>query len=132
MVRHAAQARLLTAALLAAAGLTACGGKDGGPASSASTTSTAAVSASGNPDLGELRMVDCQAWEHGDVAARKGTVEDLREFAGGPVGSPNGTGAQLPNDVAYRYFDRYCAQSYAAYFKLYKLYTRAAAFTPQH
>ncbi|MCW2991257.1 MAG: Right handed beta helix region, partial [Solirubrobacterales bacterium] len=84
-----------------------------------------------NASLGELRMVDCRAWEAGSEAARRGTVEDLRQFASGPVGSPAGNGAQLDDDVAYGFLDRYCQRTFAAYFKLYKLYTRAAAFTPQ-
>ena len=130
VVRHAAQAGQLIIAGLLAAGLAACGGSDG--ASAPASTAKAAPTASGNPDLGDLRMVDCAAWRHGDDQARRGTVRDLRLFASGPVGSPAGHGAQLPDDVAYRLFQGYCSHDYATYFKLYKLYTRAAAFTPQH
>ncbi|MCW2989643.1 MAG: hypothetical protein JWM73_237, partial [Solirubrobacterales bacterium] len=90
VVRHAAQARLLIAASLLAAGLAACGGseKGGGATAVATTTTPLVASASGNASLGELRMVDCRAWEAGSEAARRGTVEDLRQFASGPVGSP--------------------------------------------
>lgn len=130
MVRHAAQARLLIAAGLLALGLAACGGSSGS-AAKPTTTATATASASGNPDLGELRMVNCQNWRNGDEHARRGTVRELGEFASGPVGSPAGNGARLKDDVAYRFLDGYCSHSYATYFKLYKLYTRAAAFTPQ-
>jgi hypothetical protein len=51
---------------------------------------------------------------------------------GGPVGSPAGHGATLPDARAYELFQHYCAYGFASQFKLYKLYTRAAAFTPQH
>jgi hypothetical protein len=135
VVRHAAQARALIAASLLAAGLGACGGSEKGSSSTPATTPTGTIavvaSARGGADLGDLRAVNCQAWTRGSEAARRGTVEDLREFASGPVGSPAGNGAQLDNDAAYAFLDRYCANAYAAYFKLYKLYTRAAAFTPQ-
>jgi hypothetical protein len=129
VVRHAAQARVLIAGVVLAAGLGACGGSSG--AAATATSGTAPATASGNPDLGELRMVNCQDWRRGDETARKGSVRELRDFASGPVGSPAGNGAQLPDGVAYRFFERYCAHDYATYFKLYKLYTRAAAFTPQ-
>jgi hypothetical protein len=125
LVRHAAQARQLIAAAVVAVGLGACGG-GGAPAAK-----PAAPTASGNPDLGELRLVDCRSWRHGDEHARRGTVRQLREFATGPVGSPAGHGARLDDDVADRFLDGYCSHDYATYFKLYKLYTRAAAFTPQ-
>ena len=43
---------------------------------------------------------------------------------------PGGHGAVLNDDKAYRLFQNYCAQPFAARFKLYRLYNRAAAFTP--
>jgi hypothetical protein len=130
VVRHAAQARLLIAAGLLALGPTACGGGSEDAAKPVATA-TSTASAAANPDLGELRLVDCLRWRNGDEHARRGTVRELGEFASGPVGSPAGHGARLDDDVAYRFLDGYCAHSYATYFKLYKLYTRAAAFTPQ-
>ena len=67
---------------------------------------------------------------------RYGTIEDLREFAGSQAGagSPNGLqgrGATLETDKAYKLFQNWCSQDFARAFKLYKLYTRAAAFTPR-
>jgi hypothetical protein len=57
-------------------------------------------------------------------------VIKLREFAGGPVGSSAGiqNGPVLDDDSAYRLLQNYCAKPFARGFKLYKLYTRAAAF----
>jgi hypothetical protein len=67
------------------------------------------------------------------VRERYGTIRDLRDFAGGPAGSGSeggsGHGATLDDDKAYKLFENYCAEDFARGFKLYKLYTRAAAFT---
>jgi hypothetical protein len=78
-----------------------------------------------------VRLVDCTDWRSADVRERYGTVRALREFAGGPVGSPAGHGATLEDDKAYELFESYCAEDLASHFKLYKLYTRAAAFRGQ-
>ena len=74
------------------------------------------------------QLVKCADWSDADVRERYGTIAALREFAGGRTGSPAGRGATLEDDQAYELFDRWCEQSYARGFKLYKLYTRAAAF----
>jgi hypothetical protein len=73
-----------------------------------------------------LRLADCSDWRNADTAERLGTVRVIREFAGGPTGSPAGYGATLPNEQAYRLFQGYCSASFASAFRLYKLYTRAA------
>lgn len=54
-------------------------------------------------------------------------MRELRRFAGGPVGQGR-RGATLPDDRAYQLLDVYCQRDYARGFKLYKLYTRGAAF----
>jgi hypothetical protein len=73
--------------------------------------------------------VDCTDWKRASLMQRYGTIKEIRDFAGGPVGSePGGHGATLPDDKAYKLFERSCAHYYARGFKLYKLYTRAAAF----
>jgi hypothetical protein len=74
------------------------------------------------------QLVQCRDWNEADPRARDGTIEVLREFAGGPTGSPAGTGQTLDDDDAYRLFDNWCSRPYAEGFRLYKLYTRAAAF----
>jgi hypothetical protein len=77
-----------------------------------------------------IRLADCTDWRRADVGQRLGTVHELRDFAGGPVGSPAGHGNVLDDKRAYELFQSYCARYFARGFKLYKLYTRAAAFSP--
>jgi hypothetical protein len=78
-----------------------------------------------------VRLVDCRDWKRADVRERYGTVAELRRFASGPSGSPAGRGRALEDDKAYQLFESYCANDFASHFKLYKLYTRAAAFSRQ-
>jgi hypothetical protein len=75
-----------------------------------------------------VAKVNCSDWRRASVAARRGTVREIRDFAGGPVGTPSGRGAVLEDWQAYSLFERTCSRDYASQFKLYKLYTRAAAF----
>lgn len=77
-----------------------------------------------------LRLADCSDWKRSDVSQRLGTVGELRAFAGGPTGSPAGHGNTLVDKKAYDLLQGYCQASFARGFKLYKLYTRAAAFSP--
>ena len=74
------------------------------------------------------QLVQCDDWNAATPQQRSGTIDALRKFAGGPTGSPAGYGRTLDDDEAYALFDRWCSESYARAFKLYKLYTRAAAF----
>jgi hypothetical protein len=115
-----AQRALAAAGVAAALALAGCGG-----GSSRSAASGAAV---GNPSLGNPRLVDCTNWRAGDPGARYGTIREIRRFAGGPAGEGY-NGATIPDRTAYRVLDGWCRQPYATYFKLYKLYTRAAAFS---
>jgi hypothetical protein len=99
-----------------------CGG------SSHSKTTAAGDTPSG---VGEsIRLDNCSDWQRATVARRRNTVLQLRRFAGSPVGSSAGIqhGPVLSDDRAYKLFQSYCAKSFARGFKLYKLYTRAAAF----
>ena len=81
-------------------------------------------------DLGApINLADCTDWQQGDVSQRLGTIRELEEFLGGPVGNPGGGhGATLSEDDAYQLFENFCEEEYARGFKLYKLYSRAAAF----
>jgi hypothetical protein len=56
-------------------------------------------------------------------------VRQLRAFAGGPTGSPAGRGNVLEDEQAYELLENWCGNDFARGFKLYKLYTRAAAFS---
>jgi hypothetical protein len=81
-----------------------------------------------------IRLANCRDWNQADAAQRLGTVRALTNFAGGPVVGPServGNGPVLTDKQAYQLFDSYCAKTFARGFKLYKLYVRAAAFTPR-
>jgi hypothetical protein len=102
--------------------LSGCGG-----ASHAKTTA-AANAPSG---VGEsIRLDNCTDWQRASIEERRTTVGQLRKFAGGPVGSSAGIqhGPVLSDGRAYKLFQSYCAKPFARGFKLYKLYTHAAAF----
>jgi hypothetical protein len=99
---------------------TACGGSD------ASNT----ASGTGPHINVAIRLADCTDWKQADASQRLGTVRQLRAFAGGPTGSPAGHGNVLDDKRAYELFQHWCSNYFARGFKLYKLYTRAAAFTP--
>jgi hypothetical protein len=77
-----------------------------------------------------IRTDNCTDWKRGTVEQRRGTVVQLRNFAGGPVGSSAGiqNGPVLDDARAYDLLQSYCARYLARGFKLYKLYERAAAF----
>jgi hypothetical protein len=121
VVHHAAQAQrlALTAVVLLAAG---CGG--GSDAAPKATTAHAAAVKVIHKDLGvDVRLADCTNWARGDRDARLGTIHEIATAV------PDQ--AELTDDQAYTLFENWCSHSYATAFKLYKLYTRAAAFTPQ-
>jgi hypothetical protein len=86
------------------------------------------------PNVGQpINPADCHDWNQANTEERLGTIHQLKNFAGGPVvgnsaSAPSGTGAVLDDKQAYDLFNSYCRESFARGFKLYKLYTRAAAF----
>jgi hypothetical protein len=114
------------AALVAAALVAGCGG---GP----NTQPQVDV----GPNVGQpISLADCNDWQQANTEQRLGTIQQLKDFAGGPVvgnnaGSPAGRGSVLDDKDAYNLFNRWCGQSFARGFKLYKLYERAAAFSGQ-
>jgi hypothetical protein len=118
-LRIAAPVALVTAGILAG-----CGGSSG-------TQPQVDV----GPNVGQpINLADCHDWNQANTEQRLGTIKELKGFAGGPVvgnnaNSPSGTGAVLDDKQAYDLFQNYCSESFAAGFKLYKLYERAAAFT---
>jgi hypothetical protein len=89
------------------------------------------------PNVGQpISLADCDDWQQANTEQRLGTIQQLENFASGPVvgnnaSSPSGTGSVLDDKQAYDLFNRWCEQSFARGFKLYKLYERAAAFTGQ-
>ena len=90
------------------------------------------------PNVGEpINLADCHDWNQADTEQRLGTIQQLKDFAGGPVvgnnaSSPSGTGAVLDDKQAYNLFENYCKEPFARGFKLYKLYERAAGFAGHH
>jgi len=122
VVHHAAGTKALASAavaLLVCAVLGGCLGSDseGGPAAQGGATIG-----------GSVRLADCDGWREASPQQRRDTIEDIREFAGGLVGTGSREGATLPDDKAYDLFEGACRPDFAKGFKLYKLYTRAAAF----
>jgi hypothetical protein len=117
---------LAAAALIMAAAASGCGG---------GTNTQPQVDV--GPNVGQpISLADCNDWKQADTAQRLGTIQQLKDFAGGPIvgnnaSSPSGTGSVLKDQDAYDLFNRWCGQSFARGFKLYKLYQRAAAFTGQ-
>ena len=110
----------LACAILACIGLASgCGGSDG----------EGTASGAGPQIQVDLRLADCTDWRRADVSERLGTVRQLRDFAGGPTGSPGVRGNVLDDERAYEVLQNWCRNEFARGFKLYKLYTRAAAFS---
>jgi hypothetical protein len=87
------------------------------------------------PNVGQpISLADCHDWDQANTEQRLGTIQQLKDFASGPIvgnnaSSPAGRGSVLDDKDAYNLFNRYCANQFARGFKLYKLYQRAAAFT---
>ena len=77
-----------------------------------------------------VRLANCRDWEKATLRQRFGTVRELRSVLGRPVGGEGGaTGRTLDDRQAFDLFDNACKQSFAKGFKLYKIYSRAAAFS---
>jgi hypothetical protein len=88
--------------------------------------------AGAGPNVGApINLADCTDWEQASVDQRLGTIEQLKNYIGAPVPGTEGSGGTLDDDRAYDLFENYCAHEYARGFKLYKLYSRAAAFSGQ-
>jgi hypothetical protein len=78
-----------------------------------------------------IELADCTDWNEGSVDERLGTIRQIRTFIGGPVPGTGGTGVTLDDERAYDIFEEACSHSVAQGFTLYKLYVRAAAFSPE-
>jgi hypothetical protein len=122
VVHHAGGTKALAAAVVALALCTVLGGCLG------SDSSDGPAAQGGATIGGSVRLADCAGWREAGPSQRRDTVEDIREFAGGLVGTGSREGATLPNDKAYDLFEGACRPDFSKRFKLYKLYTRAAAF----
>jgi len=82
--------------------------------------------------LGEVRvgsvaqLAQCRDWSAGDRDERLATIEEIKEqinLQDAPVETP-----ELSDEVAYDVLENTCRHDFAAGFRLYKLYARAAGF----
>lgn len=109
---------LLVAVL--AATLTGCGDSE---------QETTSVQGVGRVRVGSVApLAQCRDWLAGDEAERLATIEDIRAQIN--TGDPGVQNATLTDEQAYGVFDGACRHDFAAGFRLYKLYFRAAAFEP--
>ena len=75
-----------------------------------------------------INLADCTDWQQATEEQRLGTIEQIREYVGRPISGTQTKGTVLDDDEAYELFESYCENEFARAFKLYKLYSRAAAF----
>jgi hypothetical protein len=122
-------ARLGSLLLSAAAVLCACGEDESAPAQRIDVSGRSDISGVGKSIGGSVApLAQCRDWRRGTVAERLATIEDIRGQLT-PQTSPNEESG-YPDRDAYELFERVCAQDFASAYRLYKLYTQAAAFAP--
>jgi hypothetical protein len=115
------RAARLAALLGTAVALGACGGD-----ASEDSDQEAGV---GQPIAGSVApLAQCSDWKNGSEEARVATIDDIQAQLN--QGGSDGPTPDLPDDEAYDLFERACSNRYAAGFRLYKVYARAAAFAP--
>jgi hypothetical protein len=84
-------------------------------------------------ELGPLRggsvaaLAQCSDWVHGTQDQKVATVQDIRDMVNQTGTAEPTTDLNDPDAVAL--LDRACSNDYASGFRLYKLYTRGAAFS---
>lgn len=118
--------RRAAALLAAAAVLGGCGGAKR-PSPRPQAASPTATATALPPTLA---LSDCDEWRELRPASRLAFVEQLRLFFGAKVNDTYGRGQTLPTEQALAVLDNGCRPAYAGAVKLYKIYGRAAAFTP--
>lgn len=103
---------------VAAFGLAACGGDDAEKAEPLGKKIGGSVAP----------LADCKDWNSGSRERQLATIADVRNQV-----SRNDTGVDSPplsDEEATMLFDKECAASYAASFRLYVIYARGAGFAP--
>ena len=73
-------------------------------------------------------LAQCSDWNAGTAAEQQATISDIRAQVN--QAGADGPTPDLSAKAATELFDRACAKDYAAGFRLYKLYLRAASFAP--
>lgn len=83
---------------------------------------------SGSGALSGAAQANCKQWNDASFRQRQQVVEQLGKISnrGNYPGQP---GVKLPDDEAYDVLERACVPKYAMSFRLYKIYTRALAFS---
>ena len=74
------------------------------------------------------QFATCRDWRRGTVEQRYATIEEIR----GQLTPQRSASAEsdLPDDDAYRLFEKTCATDFSDSMRLYKLYATAEAFAP--
>lgn len=117
-------------ALAAAAALVGCGGEE--PSQASQDRSDAPIDISGTDPVGQTiggsvaPLVMCSDWKGASEPERLATIAEIRTQLG-----PQDSGISAPeltDDEAAEMFDTSCKPSWAAGFRLYKLYSRAVGF----
>ena len=116
-MRRAAVGALAVAALTVGA----CGNDTPSPADEA--TGVGQVRAGSVASLAQ-----CSDWNEGTEEERLATIADIHAQLN--QAGADGPTPDLPDAEAYDLFERACSNDYAAGFRLYKIYARAAAFAP--
>jgi hypothetical protein len=78
-----------------------------------------------------VRTADCSFWVRATGKERDRLLADFTRFFGAPTDQPGARGSTLQRGPALTVLDRGCQPVYAAHFKLYKIYGRAAGFSAQ-
>ena len=117
------QADVLRRALIAGAAALAVGGCGGSAGKQADATATPAVAPT-------LALADCDQWHEMRQSTRHGLVTQMNIFFGAKADNGFGKGQTLTDDQAFTVLTNGCKPGWAGAVKLYKLYGRAAAFTP--
>jgi hypothetical protein len=74
------------------------------------------------------QLAQCRDWNRGTEAEQLATIADIRAQVN--TEDPGIEAPPLSDDEAMRVFDNACSHRFAAGFRLYVLYARAAAFAP--
>jgi len=78
-----------------------------------------------------VRTADCSFWVRATGKEQNALLAAFTRFFGAPTDQPGARGSTLQRGPAIAVLDRGCQPVYAAHFKLYKLYGRAAGFSAQ-
>ncbi len=130
-----ARTGLLAAALIAlvlSAVVAGCGGEEPSQARQAQDGGNEPVDISGTEPAGQMiggsvaPLAMCSDWNGANEPERLATIEDIRNQLSAQDSGI--TGPELTDEEAEEMFDNSCEPSWAAGFRLYKLYARAVGF----